>query len=307
MKTLNDIGENKLIEIIRKFYRKNPSTVLGIGDDAALIKLSPEKYLVFTTDMLIENVHFVKNIATPYQIGWKSLGVSLSDIAAMGGVPKSVVLSLGLPKNTPVKFTKSLLKGINNLANKFGVDIVGGDTVYCPKKIVISITAIGEIEKENCILRSGAKISDKILVTGSLGGSRKRKQYNFIPRVNEARWLVKHNKIRSMIDITDGLVIDLYRIITSSCVSANLYKERIPISKDAKNINEALYNGEDFELLFTAKEKDVNNILKKWKFNNIPITVIGDVVSGKGKINLKSISGRTKTLKPKGYEHFKRR
>lgn len=304
MKKISDIGERQLVERFKRRYKQDKRTIVGIGDDAAIVKVSKNKLLVVTSDMLVEGVHFLRKEAAPYEIGWKAIGASLSDIAAMAALPKTAVVSLGLPPFLSIGFVDELTRGIEAMARLFNVNIVGGDTVSSPNKIIISVSVIGEIEKKNLILRKGAQLGDKILVTGSLGGSRKSKQYRFIPRIKEARWLVKNADIHSMMDISDGLGIDLYRLITASKVSGRLYKEAVPVSYDARGIDGALMDGEDFELLFTISASGARKLLKKWKNKKAPITIVGEIIRGKQKVELVDKFGKIKKLIPKGYEHF---
>lgn len=304
MKTICDIGEDQLIERFRRRYKQTKRTIVGIGDDAAVVRVSKDKFLVLTSDMLVEGIHFLKGEASPYQIGWKAMGSALSDIAAMAAVPRTAIVSLGLSPRTPVSFVEGLTKGIEALARCFNIDVVGGDTVNFPRGIVISVSVVGEAERKNLVLRKGASIGDKILVTGSLGGSRKRKQYRFIPRIKEALRLVKCIPIHSMMDITDGLGLDLFRLVSASGVGAKLYKESIPVSSDAKGVGNALADGEDFELIFVTSTDSAKKLLEKWKNEDVPVTVIGEIIKEKGRVELIDKYGKAKKLKPKGYEHF---
>lgn len=308
MRKLKDIGELKLIEKFRAKYKIAKHTIIGIGDDSAVIKIpNKKKLLLFTCDTLVEGIHFQKEEATGYQIGWKLLGAGLSDIAAMGGIPISAIISLGLSPGTKIIFVDDLIRGINSLANRFRMDIVGGDTVSSPKAVVISVAVIGAVSKKNLMLRSGAMAGDKILVTGRLGGSRFGKQFNFIPRIKEAQWLVSHAKVNAMMDITDGLSIDLYKLITASKVGALIYKEKIPISNDAYRtpdpLKSALSDGEDFELIITTAYAE--RLLKKWKNPKVPLTIIGEITKEKGEMRIMDKNGRIEDLIPQGYEHFK--
>lgn len=309
MKKLKNIGELKLVKKFRDKYKSAKHTLVGIGDDAAVISIPDRKrLLLFTCDTLVEGVHFIKRDVTGFDIGWKALGAGLSDIAAMAGEPVSALVSLAMPPNTDISFVNGLIQGMNLLANRFGVDIVGGDTVSSPKTIVISIAVIGVAERRKLTLRSGAKIGDKILVTGTLGGSMTRKQFNFIPRIKEAQWLTLNGRVNAMIDITDGLSLDLHRLITESKVGARLYKESIPISIDAYRTKDpfksALTDGEDFELLIATP--DAERLIKKWKNNKMPLTIIGEITEERGKIKLVGRNGKVKKITLQGYEHFKR-
>jgi len=173
------------------------------------------------------------------------------------------------------------------------------------KNIVIDVSLIGEVEKEKLTLRSGAKVGDLIMVTGSLGGSIKGKHLNFMPRVNEAREILKKFWINSMIDISDGLALDLNRIVNASAVGSCIYESAIPLSKDARSINNALYDGEDYELLFTMGVKEAKRfyrtVLNKMR---IPISLIGEITAKKNSCRIIRADGKEEYMKIKGYTHF---
>ena len=294
MKLLKDIGEFGLIKRIAKAEKISDKDVIaGIGDDAAVLKYKKNLYLLLTTDILIEDVHFNQK-ATPFQIGWKALAVNISDIAAMGGIPRYALVSLGLRKEIPIKFVDEIYQGIRTLAKKFDVQILGGDTVSS-SKIVINIALTGEVEKSCLTLRKGAKIGDKIYVTRRLGGSITGKHLSFIPRVKEARYLVKNAHPTAMIDISDGLISDLKRICEASNVGARIEQEKVPVSKEANSLENALTAGEDFELLFTVSEKYNHPVY--------PITQIGEIT--KKEIILLDKDKKIVHLKETGFDHFK--
>lgn len=308
-KTIKSLGELGLIQEYARQYKISSRVVVGIGDDAAVIKAKTGKNLVFTTDCLIEDVHFSRKEVSPYQIGWKAIGASLSDIAAMAASPVAGVISIGIPSKTSIGYVRAIRKGMIAISKRYKLDIVGGDTVKSSNKLFISVAIIGEIKKKDVLLRSGAKVGDKIVVTGRLGGSRFNKHYSFCPRVKEAQWLLKNSRPNSLMDITDGLGLDLYRIVSSSKVGARLCSESIPISKDAyknskNSIKNALEDGEDFELLFTVSKRKVTQLLKKWPFRKVPLTVIGEITKKKERIEIVDKNGNIKIIKPKGYEHF---
>ena len=309
MKRINSLGELGLIKEFARRYETSSRTLIGIGDDAAVLSIAKNKLLVFTTDCLIEGTHFTLREATPFQIGWKALGASLSDLAAMGAEPKAAVISLALSGKTTIGFVSGLTKGIKAISKRFAVDIVGGDTIKSPKENFVSVAMIGEVSRKYLCLRSGAKIGDKIVVTGRLGGSRLKKQYDFVPRVKEAGWLVRNSKINAMMDITDGLSLDLFRMITASNVGARLYEEAIPVAaaayKNSKSpVTAALADGEDFELLFTVPKTRYRQLINKWRYKKLPLTVIGEIIPDKGRLELVMRNNRKKQLKPKGYKHF---
>lgn len=301
---IKDIGEIRLIERLAKDFRLDRSVIKGSGDDAAVIRWTKGKYLLFTCDMSIEDVHFKLSEATPFQIGWKALGRNISDIAAMGGVPRHALVSIGINPDLSASFLTGICKGMKKIADKFNINIVGGD-MSRSKKLVIDISLIGEVEKKNLVLRSGAKVGDLILVTGSLGGSQKGRHLNFTPRLNEVRKLVKGFKINSMIDISDGLILDLWRILDASRAGARIYQNTIPLSKEAESFEKALYEGEDFELLFTMSPKEAKRFFRTALARmETPVTLIGEIMNkGYGYKLIKS-DGKIIPLKAKGYLHF---
>ncbi|MFH1045864.1 MAG: thiamine-phosphate kinase [Candidatus Omnitrophota bacterium] len=316
MKTLKQIGEFGLIERIAKQLTTDKTVIRGIGDDAAVISDSGDSYLLFTTDMLVEGVHFTRREASFYQIGRKSLAVNISDIAAMGGIPTYAVVSCGLPAALPLSAADEMIRGISTLAKEFGVNIVGGDTVRSPV-IVINIALLGKVKKNELVLRSGAKVNDLIFVSGTLGNTRRLKQYNFIPRLKEARYLVKQYKPSSMIDLSDGLASDLRRISEQSRVGAVLFEELLPLAPGA-TARGALYDGEDFELLFTLPLERVRALYAKRALPDF-CTCVGKIVTRKEGLTLIDKKARqiTLTLKgrpssfllrrgltPKGFTHF---
>ena len=301
---LKEIGEIGLIERIAKQVRCDRSVVKSIGDDTAVIKWTSAKHLLFTCDMTIEDVHFRRRQATPFQIGWKALGRNISDIAAMGGLPKYALVSIGLDPRLPVKFAEGIFAGMNALAKKFKINIVGGDTVRS-EKLVIDISLIGEVEKGRLVLRNGARCGDAIFVTGFIGGSIKGKHLNFIPRLNEARALVRNFRVNSMIDISDGLLLDLGRVLEASKVGAVIYEDLIPVSKEADSFDKAVTDGEDFELLFTLAPKEAERFMKNYLSKlDIPVSLIGEVTSKKCGYRLISNDWKEKQITKKGFLHF---
>ncbi|HDM37614.1 MAG TPA: thiamine-phosphate kinase [Candidatus Omnitrophica bacterium] len=273
---LKGLDEFELIKRLTSGLKKDSSIIKGVGDDAAIIKYKKDKYIILTTDILIEDVHFKIKEAEPELIGHKSLACNISDIAATGGFPKYALVSLGLPKRLDFDFVNSIYKGIKKTANRYNIKIVGGDT-SSSKKLIINIALLGFVDKGNITLRSGAKIGDRIFVSGYLGGAYKKKHFSFKPRLKEALYLVENYKINSMIDLSDGLASDLNQILKASKVGALIYEDKIPLSKEAKDINSALYDGEDFELLFTV-DKDEARRIERISSKIIKLTELGQIV-----------------------------
>ena len=302
-KTLKAIGEFGLIERISRATRTGSRVIAGIGDDAAVLKYTRNKHLLLTTDMILEDVHFTLKGASPEQIGHKALAVNISDIAAMGGVPTYAVVALGLPAYLPVEFVDRLYAGMNALAREFKVDLVGGDT-NSSSRLTVAVSLLGEVERKKLTLRSGARIGDYILVTGDLGGSIRLKHLNFIPRINEAGFLVNNFKINSMIDISDGLASDIFHITKASKVGAVLYAGQIPISPEGKTLSHALNDGEDFELLFTLSRKEALRLMSgKPRGLRIPLAVIGEIVDKRRGVRIVR-DGKSHRLMPRGFTHF---
>ena len=301
---IKDLGEIGLIKRIARNLRYDKSVIKGIGDDTAVIKWTRDKYLLFTCDMLVEDVHFRRMKATPYQIGWKALGRNLSDVAAMGGVGRYAVVSVGLDPYASVSLADGIWKGLNAIAKRFGVSIVGGDTVRS-RKLIIDVSLIGEVRKKYLVLRSGAKPGDAIFVTGSLGGSIKRKHLSFTPRIKEAGYLVRNFKINSMIDISDGLALDLWRILNASKAGARIHERLIPVSKKADSFDRAITDGEDFELLFTLSAKEAKRFFKTALAKmDTRVTLIGEITGKKDGCILVRKNGKREQVGAKGYLHF---
>jgi len=301
---IRDISEIDLIRRLSKNFRLDKTVVKGPGDDAAVMKWTKDKYLLYTCDMTIEGVHFDLRKATPFQVGWKALGRNISDIGAMGGVPRYAVVSLAIGSGQKVRVADGICRGIKSIADRFGVNIVGGD-MSVSKNIIIDVSLIGEVERKRLVLRSGAKIGDAILVTGSLGGSIKGKHLNFTPRVNEIRRILKKFKINSMIDVSDGLALDLNRVLKASMVGACIYESAIPLSKYAASVNNALYDGEDYELLFTMNAKDAKRLCRMSPSSiGAPVSIIGEVTAKNDGYKIVKNCGKKEDMKVKGYLHF---
>ena len=296
---IKKLGEFGLINRFKKSIKTDSSVFKGSGDDCAVLRLGKFKYQLFTCDMLVAGIDFVPK-ENPYLIGRKALAVSLSDIAACSGIPRYAIVSMGLPSNTSVGYIDRLFKGFNDLAKRFRVNIVGGD-ISRSKELTIDVSLLGEVEKKKLVLRSGAKTRDIIFVSGSLGGSIKGKHLRFTPRLKEARLLTDNFKINSMIDISDGLAQDLGHIMEESRVGAVIYEDLIPLSKECKDLNDALYSGEDFELLFTLARKEASKILKK-RLNIF--TPIGEITGKDLSLRLVDKKNSDRLIKPKGYRHF---
>ncbi|MBF0533030.1 MAG: thiamine-monophosphate kinase [Candidatus Omnitrophica bacterium] len=297
---LTGLGEFGLIERIRRSVKNSARTVIGIGDDAAVVSLVAGQQLLLTTDMLVEGVHFTKDM-TARLIGRKAMNCSVSDIAAMGGIPRFALISLAVPGNLETVFVDDLFRGLREAAAAFALDIVGGDTVR-NDKIVINVALTGEGKAGQVVSRGGAKPGDQILVTGPLGGSLTSGGHlKFLPRVKEARYLVEHFLPTAMIDVSDGLASDLGHILAQSKVGAVIEESAIPLRKGAI-IDNALYDGEDFELIFTLAQKPAAQLLKtKTLYHFYRIGEIQEAAKG---YLIKKRYGRCLPVENKSYKHF---
>ncbi len=301
------MGEFGFIREIQKRVHRDNVVESGIGDDAAVLKIGSKKYLLFTTDMLVEDCHFRLSDATAFQIGWKAMAVNVSDIAAMGGLPTTAVVALALPGDLDWFFLKELYRGMEAVARRFHVSVVGGDTNRSDK-IVISVALLGEVSRHCVVKRSGARPGDVIFVTDFLGGSyASKKHLTFLPRIKEARFLVKHFKVSAMMDLSDGLGSDIFRLTDQSGVGAFLSKEAIPISKNASSVEQALNEGEDFELLFTLPPKEASRLsIMRIGETMAPFHPVGKIVQKKQGVRLLGADGFNQPLKDKGYDHFRK-
>jgi len=273
-----------------------------------------DRLLLFKTDAVVEGVHFTTE-TPPERIGHKALARCLSDIAAMAGTPTAAVVTIALPQKFKPEFVEKIYAGLNALAKAHQVAIVGGETTTNPERLLISVALIGAVPRGKLALRSGAKVGDAVFVTGELGGSLAGRHLEFEPRLAEARWLVEHFRIHSLMDLSDGLAGDLRHILQASRVGAQLHKSAVPISRAAKEIARkgdaakpafvaALTDGEDFELLFTVASKAAVPLLDAWKqqFPKLKLSCIGKIIAGEG-IKLRDATG-VRPLTAHGYVHF---
>ncbi|MBI3601946.1 MAG: thiamine-phosphate kinase [Candidatus Omnitrophica bacterium] len=257
---IHQLGEFGLIDRIRQRLRVDSHVIRGIGDDTAVLPYTRGKYLLFTTDMLGEDIHFTRRMPAK-AVGHKALACSISDIAAMGGLPSIALVSIGLPKHLPVCYVDELYQGMHRLAKQFGVSIVGGDTIKSDK-LIINVALLGEVEKKYLVTRDKAKAGDWIFVTGPLGGSfLSGRHLTFTPAVAQARFLVRNFKPHAMIDISDGLAGDLNHILKASRAGVRLWEGQIPKNPGC-TLQQVLSNGEDFELLFTLAALKAKKLLQ---------------------------------------------
>ncbi len=324
---VSEVGEFGLIDLLAKMAGSwhDERLLIDIGDDAAAW-YGDSSIQLATVDSFIQDVHFSLDIASWEDLGWKAMAGNLSDIAAMGGVPRYALVSLAIPPHTEVEDVTALYKGMIDLAQQFGVTIIGGDINSAPL-VAITITILGCAKNgdKHILTRSAAQPGEQVAVTGYLGAAAAglemlTKQLQFdpeattllkraflhpYPRLAEGQLLIDHG-VKTAIDISDGLISDLNQVCKSSQVGARIEIDQVPIQPTVKaNLSQkslelALSGGEDYELLFTASAEVVDKVKRA---ASCPITVIGDIVADK-KITLVDSQGNPFNLGKAGWEHF---
>ncbi|MSP39216.1 MAG: thiamine-phosphate kinase [Deltaproteobacteria bacterium] len=327
---LSRLGEFGLIGRIRRMGTSSRGVRIGIGDDCAWVDHSAGSSLI-TADVLIENIHFNLKWTSLFDLGYKSLAVNLSDIAAMGGVPAYAMLSLGIPAKFDSRQIDEFFRGFNSLARKTQVALIGGDTNISPT-LIISVCLIGA-PPEQPVQRSGAKVGDDIYVTGTLGDSalglellRKKsrgtqsatmlrllaRHHRPTPRLAAGALLAQQKCATAMIDISDGLLQDLGHICKASDTGAAVSNEKLPLSTAYRALagkngtSLALSGGEDYELLFCARRHQRQRLETLARQAQVKITRIGSCVTTKQGITVIDGAGKPLPVKLKGHDHFKK-
>jgi thiamine-monophosphate kinase len=338
-------GEFHIVSRIRERARPGDRVIVGIGDDAAVISHSGPADLVACCDLMIEGVHFRLDWMPPYAIGRKAISVTLSDVAAMGGVPKFAMVSIALSGSA--EFASEVMRGLIERAEASDVSVIGGDTSSSPGPLFIDTSVIGECARGRAVTRAGAKPGDRIFVTGSLGASmlglallqRGHRLDQFIearhtedearqpgenmilrallkhlapePRLKEGRLIGEASIATAMIDVSDGLSIDLSHILEESRRGAIIRADALPVAESVTTLaaaglkidpfNLALHGGEEYELIFTVSEQESDRLLELSESFDEPITMIGEIVEHPG-LYLER-DGKLEVLTPSGYEH----
>ncbi len=276
---LRELGEDRLIAQLVAGLKTRPDVIAGPGDDCAVLR-GPEarQLLLFKTDSVVERIHFRPN-ESPVAVGWKAMARVLSDFAAMSGLPQFALVTLIVPPQRSARWTNELYRGLRRVADRFEVAIVGGETSSTQGPAVISISALGTVEKSRWVSRRGGKSGDALFVTGKLGGSIRRKHLNFVPRIAESRWLTKNFHLHAMMDLSDGLGADLPRLAGASEVGFDVDEELLPRNRGC-TVKQAIDDGEDYELLFALAPNDAAPLQKQWgkKFPRLPLTRIGSLI-----------------------------
>ncbi|MFI3319185.1 MAG: thiamine-phosphate kinase [Rikenellaceae bacterium] len=282
------------IDNIKSLFAALPlNSFEGIGDDCAVLPISATDSLLFTSDMLVEDIHFTRATTSAFDLGYKSLAVNISDVAAMGATPVASLLSISLPKGIDPAWAEEFMRGYHSLSERHNVALVGGDTTSSTGLVTINVTAIGRAQSQRIKRRADARVGDIILTTGKLGdsacGLRDMLSGSLLtpeadihrrptPRIEEGAWLGKRAEVHAMMDISDGVASDLRHIMSQSGVGAQINIDKLPSRHD---IRLALCGGEDYELLFTAAPDLVEDLIRHFNARfSCGITPIGEIVSG---------------------------
>jgi thiamine-monophosphate kinase len=331
---LAGLGEFGFIaRMARPFLRGLPAGVEGIGDDCAVLPWTKSERLIVTTDMLVEDRHFIRKSVAAEDLGYKSLVVNFSDIAAMGGSPKWALLSIGVPEGVNLKWLDGFFLGWRTAARPWDVCLVGGDTTKSPGGLIINVVVIGTVRAGREKYRSAARAGDIVAVTGPLGdsggglkillggGARSRDEKRLVrahmrprPHVEEGEWLAGQEGVRAMMDVSDGVDSDIRRIMEQSGVGAEIDLDKLPVSAELRKVGKrhgfdpvetAAAGGEDYCLLVTVERGSFNTVAAGFKRRfGRPLTAIGTIrpkSSGLGYIR----DGRPATLRSRGFDHFR--
>lgn len=330
---ISELGEDKIIALISEKFKTGGSTgLLGIGDDGAVIPVSEKKSQVITTDALIEDVHFIKNKISPYDLGFKSLAVNLSDIAAMGAKAQHVFLTLALPPKTDTEWLEEFFNGFQALLSASNVTLLGGDTVRTPDRMMISVTAIGEIENNKIKYRSHAKAGDVICVTRAIGDSAAglecilkncapdadtqkliERHYRPQPQLGEGEFLASSTAVTAMMDLSDGLNSDIKKLMAASKVGAEIHLEKLPLSIELQTkakkygwnaVEMAAIGGEDYCLLACVEADAFSLLQEQYRLAlKHPLYPIGKIAEAHNGLVFKTNNTAVK-LTRKSFEHF---
>jgi thiamine-monophosphate kinase len=332
---LSELGEFGLIRrFAPHFALSTGSGVIGIGDDCAVIPQENGDSLLVTTDLLVEDIHFLLRKISPFDLGKKSLAVNLSDIAAMGGIPTAAFLSIALPANIEVDWIDDFFAGIQSLSRSTATPLLGGDTTRSPQRVIINVAVLGKANPQQIKYRSTAKVGDKICVTGFLGDSGGglqlllddrneaadsdgqallRAHCSPLPHLAEGQWLARREAVHAMMDVSDGIDSDLQRIMEASRVGARVFLDKLPISDALQRtamvqhwnaVELAATAGEDYCLLCTVEEHDYPSLTAEFSaaFGR-PLTCIGEITDA-GTLIFEQ-NGITADFAGHGWDHFR--
>jgi thiamine-monophosphate kinase len=304
--------ETKILQWLREYLPTTSATLIGPGDDAALLDWSDSDHCLVATDTIVEGLDFVTGQSSLAAVGRKALAINLSDLAAMGAIAVSATASLVLPAADPFSTCRKVIQGMHGLAKLYEVSISGGDISIWDGPLVATVTALGRPGPGGVLTRDGAHDGDQLLVTGRLGGSILSHHHSFTPRLNEIIALTSAYQINAAIDISDGLTLDLFRLAEASGLAATIYPESIPISPAAQALSDqiddsesalqhALADGEDFELLLAVSPDVAETILREQPIR-CGISGIGCLTAGRGLFQ-RDAQGSRQAIEPRGYVH----
>jgi len=294
---MKHFSEDQLLRELLKLVPIPANQPLGPGDDCAAIRPPAKGRLVLLkTDCVAEDVHFLRS-HDPARVGWKALCRPLSDIAAMGGTPREALVTFFSPHDVGPDYWKKFYRGLGRAARRFGVTIAGGEMSRQKQGIAVSIALLGEVPSKKLLRRSGGKPGDALFVTGVLGGSLAGHHLDFVPRLEEGRWLAENHTPSAMMDLSDGLGSDLPRLARASGCGFEVDYDQIPKRRGA-SLQAALTDGEDYELLFSIPPRKVSALLAAWPkaFPKTRLTRIGRLIRKKS----------APADWPGGWDHFSR-
>ncbi len=280
--TLEELGEDGVVERLLRQLPTAEGLIVGPGDDCAVVATGDaSRYGLLKTDCIVEGVHFLPD-SRPEDVGWKVMARNVSDFAAMGAArPRHALVTLVVPGAREIGWAEGVYAGIARCAKQFGIAVVGGETSKVSDQgCLLSVSLIGEIAPEHLVLRSGAREGDAIFVTGRLGGSLGGQHLSFVPRLVESAWLAEKHKPSAMMDLSDGLAKDLPRLAQASGVGYQVDLDAVPCSPGC-NVDQAIGDGEDYELLFTIAGETAAPLEEAWQaeFPDLPLTRIGGIVA----------------------------
>lgn len=311
MTTIRQLGEREVIRRLAPLLPTRDDVVVGIGDDCAVVRGGDGFDLLYTTDAVIEQRHFHPE-SPPELIGRKAAARALSDIAAMGGEPLHMLIDLVAAPNEEADRLRRVYAGLAAICAEHGVAVIGGDTA-AGSCLELHVFLSGRVPRDRALLRRGASPDEIIFVTGALGGSIRGKHFEFHPRLDQGRFLREGGWATSMIDVSDGLATDLRHILLASGVGALIDATRIPVSQDVMHLQSArpplehaLFDGEDFELLFTVPAGRIREFQQAWcaRFD-LPCTSIGRTLPAPVVLQMIDAHGCVTDLPDAGFEHFR--
>src|SRR2546423_6873707 len=308
---LRDVGEDRLLDQLLPNFSCSPAVHLGAGDDCAVVESGKRGlFAVLKTDSLVEGIHFATT-TRPDLVGWKAMARPLSDFAAMSAVPQYALVTLIVPSNREFAWVTQLYRGIDKAARRFKISVVGGETSDIKGPAVISVSLTGFVEKKRWVGRAGGKAGDELFVTGRLGGSLRGHHLKFVPRLAESRWLTKNFRVHAMMDLSDGLGADLPRMARASGMEFEVDENTLPVNRGC-TIQQAISDGEDYELLFAIAPNHSRSLVARWrkKFPNVPLTRIGRFIR-RNAGRAASGAGLSKSKRlfkfPRGHVHVEKR